>query len=182
MPGQNEDRYHDIMKRIAERRPFGGRTRQQQPQTPHDRALDLLNVYDSLAELTTREYAGFLCYGPKYQRGRAWAGVVIWRHRKGYHGYQVLRLLGVWAHYVDDALTLSIGGRDLPYRAPVYDAGVFRVAIANGFELYYDDKGRPPQAGESLSYRAAFDLDERLTQRQALAEIVAEWREKMDAG
>ena len=36
---------------------------------------------------------------------------------------------------------LSIGIRKLHYRAPIFDAGVYRVAIQNGFQLYYEDDG-----------------------------------------
>ncbi len=179
MTKQPEDRYQDILKRIAERRPFGSAV--QQPQTPPERALDLINAYDALAELTQSEYPRILCYGPKQLSGGAWTGVALWHRRKGYHGYQTLWLLGVWAHYLGQALTLSIGERALPYRAPIYDAGVYRVAIENGFRLYYEDDGGPPQAGDRLLYQAAFEPRERLKPRQALDRILETWQSRQEA-
>ena len=121
-----------------------------------------------------------LCYGPKSLRGAAWSAVVVWFHHKGYHGYQQLGLLGVWAHYDEDRILLSIAERSLPYRAPVYDAGVYRVAIQNNFSLYYGDPGAPPGGGDHVLHRRRFRDEERLTYRQALKEIVAGWRRKLE--
>ena len=177
----NEDRYEDILKRIAERQPFGKKRREALPQSPHERALDRINAYDCLAELTRQVYDHWLCYGPKSLRGSAWAGVVVWAHRKGYHGYQTLTLHGVWAHYADDDILISIGSRELPYGAPVYDAGVFRVAVQNNFRIYYDDSGGPPDEGDRLHYRRAFDEEDRLRLRQTLREIVKRRRREMGA-
>ncbi len=171
----NEDRYEDILKRIAERRPFGSKWREILPQSPHERALDRINAYDSLAYLSRGEYEQWLCYGPKSLRGSAWSGVVVWAHRKGYHGYQTLTLHGVWAHYADDQILLSIGSRHVPYSAPVYDAGVYRVAIQSNFRIYYDDGGQAPEQGDGLLYRCAYSEGERLQHRQALKEIVKQW-------
>ncbi len=181
MAQHNQDRYEDILKRIAERRPFGEKRREVLPQTPQERALDRINAYDCLAGLTRQVYDQWLCYGPKSLRGSAWAGVVAWAHRKGYHGYQTLTLHGVWAHYAGDDMLLSIGSRQLPYDAPVYDAGVFRVAIQNNFRIYYDDSGGPPAEGDRLHYRRAFDEEERLRLRQTLREIVKRWGREMAA-
>ena len=168
-------RYQNILKNIERRRPFGNARREEKPLAPHDRALDLLNAFDALAELAQRDFERILCYGPDTVRGRAWSGVVIWYHSKGYHGYQTLRLLGVWSHYSAGEIMLSIGVRRLPYRAPVYDAGVYRVAIQNNFRLYYDDVGQPPGDGDRLLYRAPFKLSERLKHRQALTDLLHSW-------
>lgn len=177
---RDDERYDDILKKIAEARPFGSRRREKLPQTPHDRALDRINAFDTLARLARREYRHALCYGPKSLRGSAWSAAVVWCHRKGYHGYQTLYLLGVWAHYVEDRILLSIAERQLPYRAPVYDAGVYRVAIQNNFGLYYDDAGGPPGNGDRLLHRCSFQEKERLTHRQTLQEIVAEWQRRLE--
>lgn len=178
---RDDERYQDILKKIAAGRPFGSKRREQLPQTPHDRALDRINAYDTLAQLTRRDYRRALCYGPKSLRGSAWSAVVVWYHHKGYHGYQTLYLLGVWAHYDDDQILLSIAERQLPYRAPVYDAGVYRVAIQNNFSLYYDDAGGPPGAGDRLLHRCRFQEKQRLTQRQTLKDFVAGWQLKLEA-
>ncbi len=178
---RDDERYNDILRRIAEGRPFGHRRRELLPQTPQDRALDRINAYDTLAQLTRRDYQQVLCYGPKPLRGPAWSAVVVWFHHKGYHGYQTLCLLGVWAHYEDERILLSIAERQLPYRAPVYDAGVYRVAIQNHFNLYYQDGGGPPDAGDTLLHRCRFLEKERLDHRQTLKNIVASWRQKLEA-
>ena len=175
-------RYADIQQRIAKRRPFGSPPQEETPQKPTDRVLNLLNTFDSLAELSQRSYGRVLCYGPKALHGPAWSGVVIWYHNRGYHGYQTLSLLGAWAHYEESRITISIGIRPLPYRAPVYDAGVYRVAIENNFRLYYDDDGHPPEDEDRLLYRAPFELKKRLTHRQALNKVLEQWGRDIEAG
>ena len=177
----NEDRYQDILNKISQRRQFGGTRRESRPLTPHERALNLINAVDCLADLPHKDYQHWLCYGPKSLRGAAWAGLVAWAHRKGYHGYQSLNLYGVWARFNDDEIRLCIGARTLPYSAPVYDAGVYRVAIQSSFRLYYDDSGRPPNGEEPLLYDRAFKAEERLQHRRALSEIVTQWQRQLAA-
>ena len=177
----NEERYQDILKRIAQRRPFGSKRQEQTAHRPHDCALDRINAFDCLAQLTRRKYRQHLCHGPKALRGPAWSGVVIWTHRKGYFGYQTLTLFGVWTHYAGDEIMISIGRRQLPYRAPVYDPGVYRVAIENNFRIYYDDAGGPRDERDSALYRCGYHEEERLTHRRALQEIVQGWRNELEA-
>lgn len=177
----SSDRYEHILKRIAESRPFGGRGREILPQTPHERALDRINAFDSMSALRRQDYDRWLCYGPKSVAGSAWAGVVVWAHHKGYHGYQNLTLMGAWAHYALDEIQISIGSRLLPYGAPVYDAGVYRVAIRSNFRIYYDDTGRPPEDSDSLLYRQAYTDGQRLLHRQELNEVVKQWQGKLAA-
>ena len=178
----SEERYEDILNRIARRKPFGGKRRDNAPQTPQDRMLDLVNAYDYLAAQTRDAFEHFLCYGPKILRQPAWSAVLVWYHRKGYHGYQTLHLLGIWAHYRENAGLLSAGIRPLPYRAPVYDAGVYRVAIQSNFRIYYDDNGSPPGEDDRLLYQAQFNETERLEHRRALREALQRWRGEIEAG
>ena len=175
-------RYTDIRKRIESRRPFGSPRADAKPSAPQDQVLNLLNAFDALAELAQRDFKRVLCYGPRALQGPAWSGVVIWYRRKGYHGYQTLRLLGVWAHYRAGELMLSIGIRSLPYRAPVYDPGVYRVAIQKNFRMYYDDDGHPPAKGDRTLYRAAFKSKKRLHHRQTLTDILRDWQAEIEAG
>lgn len=176
---RNQQRYRDILNRIARRRPFGGKPLDETPQTPCDRALDLVNAYDSFVNLTQQSYPDILCYGPKALRRSAWSAVVIWHHQKAYHGYQLLDLLGVWAHFQEQEILLSIGIRSLPYRAPVFDAGVYHVAIQNGFALYYQDGGHPPSADDRLLYQACFKATDRLIHRQSLTDALDTWNTGM---
>ena len=181
MPAENKhQRYENILKNIERRRPFGSARKEEKPRTPQDRVLDLLNAFDAMAELAQREFEPILCYGPQTVHGPAWSGVVIWYHSKGYHGYQTLRLLGVWAHYRAGEIMLSIGIRKLPYRAPVYDPGVYRVAIQNNFRIYYADDGHPPKDNDCTRYHAPFKLKERLDHRQALTEILQNWTSEIE--
>ncbi len=175
-------RYQDILRNISNRRPYGSAKPKEKPLAPHDRALDLINAFDALAELPQREFNSVLCYGPLAVRGQAWSGVVIWYHSKGYHGYQKLNLLGVWAHYRDGEMMLSIAIRPLPYQAPIYDAGVYRVAIRNNFRIYYDDDGQPPGEDDRLLFQSSFVMKERLKLRQTLVEILRKWQKEIDAG
>ncbi len=173
-------RYQEILKRIDNRRPFGRPRAEAKPSAPQDQVLNLLNAYDALADLAGRDYENILCYGPQTCRAPAWSGVVMWYHSKGYHGYQTLHLLGVWAHYHASEILISIGIRSLPYRAPVYDPGVYRVAIQNNFRIYYDDDGHPPDESDRTLYRATFKSTERLIHRQTLAELLEKWRREID--
>ena len=174
-------RYDEILKKIARRRPFGSDPPEEKKRMPQDRALDLLNAYDALAALARRDFRHILCYGPQTARGAAWTGVVIWYQRKGYHGYQTLNLLGVWAQHRAGELAIAIGIRQLPYRAPVYDPGVYRIAIRNNFRIYYDDRGQPPDDGDRLLYRARFEVKRRLEHRQALVDSLESWRGEIEA-
>lgn len=173
---ENQQRYDEIMRKIAGRRPFGEKARAARPVSPQGRALDMVNAYDSFARLTQETYPHILCHGPKALHGKAWAGVVVWYRQKGYHGYQELELFGVWAQHAEKELLLSVGIRKLSYRAPIFDAGVYRVAIENGFQLYYEDDGHPPGGEDQLLYQSPFDTEERLAHRQALSDILTDWR------
>ena len=179
-PAKNDRRYQDILNKIACRGPVGSKSPVDKPQTPQDSALDLINAYDSLIPLAERSYDSILCYGPNSLRRSAWSAVVIWYQNKGYHGYQTLDLLGVWAHYAGTQIMLSIGIRKLQYCAPIFDAGVYRVAIKNGFQLYYEDDGRPPEAGDSPLYHEPFKMEKRLTHRRALCEILDKWQDGIE--
>ncbi|MCY4464792.1 MAG: hypothetical protein OXE46_04575 [Chloroflexi bacterium] len=183
MPNQPaDDRYQDILARIAARRPFGSPRPQKKPARPHDQALNLLNAFDTWSDLVLREYKRILCHGPKTMRGAAWSGVVIWYHNKGYHGYQQLRILGLWTHHAGDDIVLSVGIRVLPYRAPVFDPGAFRHNITDGFQLYYEDMGQPPGECDQLLFQAIFTVRERLKLREKLQEIADQWRRQQERG
>lgn len=176
----DEDRYQDILERISARRPFGGVRPQKKPPRPQDQALNLLNAFDTWSDLVLREHDRILCHGPKTVRGAAWSGVVIWYHSKGYHGYQQLGILGVWAQYAGDDIVLSAAIRELPYRAPVFDPGAFRHNITNGFQLYYGDKGGPPGESDQLLFQAIFTARDRLKLREELREIADQWRRQQE--
>ena len=180
MVEDTEARYEDILRKISARKPFGQAARESKALAPHDRALNLVNAYDNLRDLSQREFSCIICEGPKTLRGAAWSGVVIWHRDKGYHGYRRLTLLGIWAGYRDDDIWLTLGRRKLDYKAPIYDPGVYRVAIANGFQLYYEDDGRPPDAEDQIWYQAPFVMGDRLRQRLELRDLLSQWLLEME--
>ena len=175
-PDKNQARYDDILKRIAERKPFGNHRQNSEPATPQDRILDLMNGYDALAALTQRDYADRLCYGPKAIRRAAWSAAVIWYHPKGYYGWQRLKLLGIWAHGVHTDIMLTIGIRQLRYQAPIYNPESYHAAIKRGFRLYYGDNGAPPDEHDRILFQARHSSKERLTHRQTLNDILLRWQ------
>ena len=175
MSSDSDQRYEDIMRKIAARKPFGKAARDAKPPTPHDRALNLVNAYDQLRRLSERQYERILCQGPKTLRGAAWSAVVIWYRDKGYHGYQRLHVLGIWARYDAGEMALCVGIRQLDYTAPIFDASVYRVAMENGFHLYYEDDGHPPVEGDELLYQAPFDTDNRLRHRREISDVLGNW-------
>ncbi|MCY4145678.1 MAG: hypothetical protein OXE95_10030 [Chloroflexi bacterium] len=180
-PQQPDDsRYQAILGRIAARRSFGSAHPQEKSARPQDQALDLLNAFDTWSDLALREYDRILCHGPKTVRGAAWSGVVIWYHNKAYHGYQHLRILGVWARYAKGDIVVCAGLRELPYRAPVFDPGAFRHHITGGFQLYYADKGEPPNEGDQLLFQAIFTRGDRLQLRATLRDIADQWRRRQE--
>ena len=178
---ENQKRYDDILKRIAGRKTFGNHRQDNKAPRLQDRLLDLLNAYDAFAALTQRSYAGILCYGPKSIRGAAWSAVIIWYHPKGYYGYQKLKLLGVWAHCLNADIMLTIGIRQLPYQASIYNPESYHAAIQRGFKLYYDDNGAPPDENDSILFQARHSPKERLTHRQTLDNILLRWQRKIDS-
>ena len=173
---KNRQRYDDILEKIARRKPFASQKMESEKQTPQDRTLDLVNAYDALAALTERDYADILCYGPKFIRAAAWSAVVIWHHAKGYYGYQRLYLLGVWAHCDHTEIMLTIGSRQLAYRAPIYSPESYHAAIQRGFSLYYDDNGRPPDEKDKVFFQSAYSSKERLQYRRTLQHILRRWQ------
>lgn len=176
MPQDNDqERYEDILKRIANRKPFGEH-KNQQPKSAYDLILDTLNAYDTLATLPLLKYENILCYGPKVIRKTPWSAVVIWYLNKGYYGYQTLYLFGVWVLQRDADIVVSTGIRKLHYQAAVYNAEGFHASIRKGFKLYYEDIGKPPTTSDTILFETIYQQKERLTLRQTLQNIVTQWK------
>jgi len=178
---ENQKRYEDILKQIARRKPFGNRQPENQAATPQDCILDLMNAWDALASLTQRAYGDIVCYGPKSIRGAAWSAAVIWYHSKGYYGYRKLNLLGIWTHYINANLTLTIGIRQLPYQSAIYNPESYHTAIQRGFKLYYSDKGMPPDDKDRILFQEGYQSKKHLTFRQALHDALRQWQSEIDS-
>jgi len=176
----NQQRYEDILKRIAERKSTKNNQTEQKTKSAYDLILDSLNAYDQMAKLPLKRYEHILCYGPKVIRQYSWSGVVIWYHNKGYYGYQLLHLLGVWAYQQDTDIHLIIGIRDLPYRASIHNPEGFHTSIRKGFKLFYNDNGHPPTDTENSLFKSTYNQKERLTLRQTLYNILNQWQIDID--
>jgi hypothetical protein len=177
----NQKRYEDILKRIADRKSIKQDQTEQKVKTAYDLILDSLNVYDRIATLPQRNYQHILCYGPQVVRHDSSSGVVIWYRKKGYYGYQLLHLMGIWAHQYKEGIKLTIGIRDLPYRAATYNPEGYHATIRKGFTLFYEDYGHPPDEQDTVLFQSNYQQKERLTLRQTLPKILHQWQVEIDA-
>lgn len=175
MSDDNNERYNDILKRIAQRKPFGQPEADKKPTSAYDLILDSLNAYDTIDRLAHRAYKTHIVHGAVIRRYKTWSGVMLWYRPTGYHGYKTLSVFGVWAHQIGTDLTLSIGIRQLPYRMAFYNAEGYFKTIQKDFKLFYEDSGTPPTPNDTLLFRAVHQTKERLTYRQTLAQITNRW-------
>ncbi len=171
----NQQRYQDILRRIAERKSTKPNPTEKISKSAYDLILDSLNAYDEMAKLPLKSYKYILCYGPQVIRHEMWSGVVVWYRDKGYYGYQLLHLLGVWAHQRTTNIDLIIGVRDLSYRASIYNPEGYHASIRNGFKLFYEDNGHPPDETANILFQSPYNQKERLTFRQTLNKILNQW-------
>ena len=91
-----KQRYEHILNNINKCRPFGRAKPEEKPRAPHDRALDLINAFDALAELPQAEFKNILCYGTQSSSrtmpGQAWSsGITAW-------AITAIRLCIYWAY------------------------------------------------------------------------------------
>jgi hypothetical protein len=172
----NQQRYDDILKRIANRKVFDKSQTTQKPKSAYDLILDSLNAYDKMATLPLQDYKHILCYGPQAIRQSKESGVVIWYRNKGYHGYKTLHLLGIWAHHIETNIALTIGIRNLPYRAVIYNAEGYHASIHKGFRAFYEDDGHHPTDTDNILFQMIYQQKERLTHRQTLHKILHQWQ------
>jgi len=175
----NQQRYDNILQRIAHRKPFKSQA-ESKPKSPYDLILDSLNAYDTFDVLTHAKYTHIITHGPKVIRRKTWSGVVIWYRDKGYHGYKLLSLFGIWLHQHETDIQLTIGIRKLPYRASVYNPEGYFATIRKDFKLFYDDSGQPPTADDDILFHTPHNTKERLTYRQTLSEIINQWKSSID--
>lgn len=172
MPADQDSRYDDILRRIAQRQ-------QQEQRAPlQDQlstALNALNAYGVLDELPTRRLR-VLCYGPQPFAGADWAGVLRWYRPRGYYGYQTLTLLGIWATLDNDAVQIILGTKPLTFKGPYYNAESFNKHIKKRFDIYHEGSASPPSASGSR-LTLVYDPTQRLAQRAALETGLAAWVE-----
>lgn len=180
MVQDNNERYEDILKRIANRKPFEANKDVKKPSSIYDTIVDSLNMYDMIARLTQKQYQHIICHGPKIVTHKEWSGVVIWYRPKGYYGYQMLYLLGTWIHQVNENIQLTIGVRELSYRAAVYNPEGYFASIRKGFTLFYKDNGHPPSPEDTILFESIYTTKERLTLRQTLEKCLSQWQQEIE--
>lgn len=175
----SNSRYEEIRRRIAARRTqYLAPT----PSTLLETTLDQLNVYDQLEEFRMNRPDDWVCYTPTPFNGQGWSGVLVWCHRKGYHGYRQIIIFGVWAQWQDEQIRIIADKRQRTYSAAIYNPESFHKLIRKSFELYYDDDGRPPHSSQTPDLEIAYSPADRLTIRQKLMKLMQQWRENLDEG
>lgn len=178
MPSYKSRKRRELAKAVAARKRALEWGPQRDAQNALSRTLNLLNAYGVLEKVQQNPPGRTLAYGPKaVTSGRdeaVYAGVVIWLRRPGYHNYDTLTLLGLWAsgdvqtpHIIAGTRTLKYGG--LPYNPESY----FRN-LSKDFSVYYG-KSAPPPTEPARIYAATYDPDKRLEMRQAIAKAITQW-------
>lgn len=177
MPDELDERYQEIMRRLAEQRERQNAPPPDPAQETLAQVLDSLDAYGKLEKL--RASGAVRAYGPRAFEGTTptpWLGAVLWRKGGGYYGYQTLHVLGVWAIAQPGAPLVVVGGKRLRYTAPTYEAEAYHKLIRRGFTVYYNgDASPPPDTGRVLAarYHAGRRLELREAVREALTGLVA---------
>ncbi|MEZ4671894.1 MAG: hypothetical protein R3E39_28655 [Anaerolineae bacterium] len=185
-----ERRYQDILRRIEQHK-------QQQASAPKQSVLaavlDSLNAAGLLSAIKRRPPAGLSAYGPKSFTGLVatlesllavdeqdslgpfhWTGVVLWHKPKGYHHYQTMGLLGIWARETQSGIAVLVGEKALTFNAPVFNPESYYHHIKRRFDLFYEGDASPPDAAHTL-LDVRYDPADRLAQREALEATLRRW-------
>lgn len=139
------------------------------------RILDGVNALDALDALRRQRFSPNLSWGAKAFSGTmpgAWVGALIWHRPAGYFGYKTLTVIGVWALAGEGGTILTVGTKLLPFTAPFYEAEAYHKLIRDGFDLYYSDRGAPPDESRRV-FTTPYDPAQRLTLRDALPSYLA---------
>ena len=137
---------------------------------PLARVLDGLNVLDALDSIRFKRFSPNLCWGAKAFSGMTpspWVGAMIWHRPTGYFGYKTLTVIGVWAIAQDGGTIVTVGTKLLPFTAPFYEAETYHKLIRDSFDLYYTDRGSPPDESRRV-FTAPYTPDARLTLRELI--------------
>lgn len=178
MSQSSEDRYQEIMRRMAERRAEQELAPARAKQTDLGHVLDGLDAVGKLEKLTIAGALMPRLNGPRTFTGfkpHTWVGVIGWRRGPGYYGYRVLQLIGVWA--IQDAPgppLVVVGTKRLRYNAPTYEAEAYHKLLRKTFEPYYDGDASPPPETSRL-YVARYGSERRLELRDAVRDTLAGW-------
>jgi hypothetical protein len=171
MSDENNRRYQEIMRRMAERRA------QQQVAQAKETLGSILDDVDALGKLEHLKRGLRFTWGPKVFSAVSWVGALLWQRGSGYRGYRTLHVVGVWVCQEGEAVDLIVGTKNLAYTAPTYEAEAYHRLMRRGFDLYYQDDGSPPPlTGRRLTLR--YSPDQRLENREAVRQALTEWAQE----
>lgn len=168
---ESEDRYADIMRRIAERRAQQAVAPQREAREGLAQVLDAVDAWGRLEVIQRSKAMHRLCWGPAVVGAiipTPWAGAVIWRRGSAYHDYKQIQLIGIWAFNGEDGTPiLTVGSKMLAYSAHGYEPEAYHKLIRKHFNIYYRDDGSPPPpSGRRFTLR--YDPEHRLEIRETL--------------
>jgi hypothetical protein len=167
----DEERYNEILRRAAARKEAKEKAA---AQVTLSSVLNSLNALDTLDDIRVTDRKGWLCWGPRAFKGSDWVGALVWCKPATYHGYRLLTVLGIWAIGEENAVDVVLGTRLLPYHAPFYEAEAYHKLMRDGFDIYYEDKGSPPEESGRL-FVTRYETDKRLDIRVALKAAIVQW-------
>ncbi len=167
----SEDRYAEIMRRIAERKAKQAAAPKVEAREGLAHILDDVDAWGKLEAIQRSKAMKKLCWGPTVVGAitpSPWAGVVIWRRGSGYHDYKQIQLIGIWAFTGENgAPILTVGSKMLAYSAHGYEAEAYHKLIRKHFNIYYRDDGSPPPPA-GRRFTLAYDPAHRLEIRETL--------------
>jgi hypothetical protein len=163
----SDKRYQEILRRIYA---------QQQISAPNDSLLailDALNSSDMLQDILDKLRKIRQVYGTKIFQRDNWAGLLLWYPNKGYYGYQMLTIVGIWViEHENETIMVQFGTRKTPYTAPVYNAEAYHKLIRKSYTTYYNDSGEPPS---TPLFEIQYEPENRLEIRQQLENTITNW-------
>ena len=140
------------------------------------RSLDGLNALDALDLLRAKRFSPNLSWGAKAFTGKQptpWVGALIWHRPAGYFGYKTLTVIGVWAVAEAEGTRIIVGTKLLAFTAPFYEAEAYHKLIRDSFDLYYTDRGAPPEQNRWV-FTTLYDPAQRLELRDQLPGLLAQ--------
>lgn len=179
MPDDNNARYEEILRRLQDRKTREAAVPQQDALAT---ALDSLDALGALEQIKKRRPPALRVYGPKAFNGllpTVWSGVCVWYKPKGHFHYETLGILGVWllrSSRSEGMAEVRVGTKTLPFSAPVFNPESYYHHIRRKFDLFYTGDASPPEAAHCL-WAAPYAPEERLSQRAALQQALAAWRD-----
>ena len=140
------------------------------------RILDGLNALDALDLLRAKRFSPNLSWGAKAFTGKQptpWVGGLIWHRPAGYFGYKTLTVIGVWAVAEAEGPRIIVGSKLLAFTAPFYEAEAYHKLIRDSFDLYYTDRGAPPEQNHWV-FTTLYNPTQRLELRDQLPTLLAQ--------